>query len=53
MSQSTQVNRRIVLASRPHGAPSRDYFRNEQVPPPEPGAGQVQLRTVFLSLDPY
>ncbi|MDU5679163.1 MAG: hypothetical protein E6023_27845, partial [Pseudomonas aeruginosa] len=22
MSQSTQVNRRIVLASRPHGAPT-------------------------------
>ncbi|WP_239670479.1 hypothetical protein, partial [Pseudomonas aeruginosa] len=27
MSQSTQVNRRIVLASRPHGAPTRDNFR--------------------------
>ena len=53
MSQSTQVNRRIVLASRPHGAPTRDNFRIEQVPLPEPGAGQVLLRTVYLSLDPY
>ena len=53
MSQSTLVNRRIVLASRPHGAPTRDNFRIEQVPLPEPGAGQVLLRTVYLSLDPY
>ncbi len=53
MSQSTQVNRRIVLASRPHGAPTRDNFRIEQVPLPEPGAGRVLLRTVYLSLDPY
>ncbi|MEE3532916.1 hypothetical protein, partial [Pseudomonas aeruginosa] len=29
MSQPTQVNRRIVLASRPHGAPTRDNFRIE------------------------
>ncbi|HCU2016603.1 TPA: NADP-dependent oxidoreductase [Pseudomonas aeruginosa] len=53
MSQSTQVNRRIVLASRPHGAPTRDNFRIEQVPLPQPGAGQLLLRTVYLSLDPY
>ena len=37
----------------PHGAPTRDNFRIEQVPLPEPGAGQVLLRTVYLSLDPY
>ncbi|CAD5106192.1 NADP-dependent oxidoreductase [Zestomonas carbonaria] len=53
MSQSKQINRSIVLASRPHGAPTGANFRIEQGPVPEPGAGQVLLRTVYLSLDPY
>jgi NADPH-dependent curcumin reductase CurA len=53
MPQSTQVNRRIVLASRPHGAPTEANFRLEETPAPVPGAGQVLLRTVHLSLDPY
>ncbi|NWD67094.1 NADP-dependent oxidoreductase [Pseudomonas gingeri] len=53
MSQSKQVNRSVVLAARPHGAPSLANFRLEQGPVPQPGEGQVLLRTVFLSLDPY
>ncbi|WKE64784.1 NADP-dependent oxidoreductase [Gallaecimonas kandeliae] len=52
MSQST-TNSRIVLASRPQGEPTPDNFRLEQAPIPEPAQGQVLLRTVFLSLDPY
>jgi NADPH-dependent curcumin reductase CurA len=47
------VNRRIVLASRPHGRPSEDHFRLEEAPLPEPGPGQVLCRTLYLSLDPY
>ena len=46
-------NRRIVLASRPHGAPTPDNFRLETAPMPEPGEGQLVLKTLFLSLDPY
>ncbi|KWR80386.1 NADP-dependent oxidoreductase [Pseudomonas sp. PI1] len=53
MSQSKQFNRSIVLASRPHGAPVQANFRVEQSQLPEPGDGQVLLRTVYLSLDPY
>lgn len=53
MSQSTTQNRRWVLASRPHGAPSADNFRLEEQPVPTPKEGQVLLRTVWLSLDPY
>lgn len=53
MSQSNQINRSIVLASRPHGAPSEANFRLEYQPVPRPGAGQVLLRSVYLSLDPY
>src|SRR6266700_478392 len=49
----TRTNRRIVLASRPEGAPKASNFRLEQSPPPEPRDGQVLLRTLWLSLDPY
>jgi len=53
MPQSTDSNRRIVLAARPKGAPQPADFRLEQGPLPVPAAGEVMLRTVFLSLDPY
>ena len=44
---------RIVLASRPQGEPSTDNFRLEQHEVPAPAKGQVLLRVLFLSLDPY
>ncbi|KST56920.1 NADP-dependent oxidoreductase [Methylobacterium sp. GXS13] len=47
------VNRRIVLASRPHGEPKPENFRLEEGPVPEIGPGQILLRTRWLSLDPY
>lgn len=47
------INRRIVLASRPNGAPVPDDFRLEEAELPSPAAGEVLLRTVYLSLDPY
>lgn len=53
MPQSMTVNRRIVLAERPKGEPTEACFRMEQAEVPEPGEGQMLLRTVFLSLDPY
>ncbi len=46
-------NQRIVLASRPQGAPVAQNFRLEQVPLPPIGHGQVVLRNRWLSLDPY
>lgn len=46
-------NRRIVLASRPHGEPTQENFRLEEAEVPEPGPGQMLLRTIYLSLDPY
>ena len=50
MSQSAK---RVVLVSRPHGEPKISDFRIEDVPVPTPGEGQVLLRTIWLSLDPY
>src|SRR5579871_2077371 len=46
-------NKRIVLASRPVGEPKASDFRIENNPIPTPGDGQVLLRTIWLSLDPY
>ena len=53
MTQNSQINRRLVLASRPHGAPTAANFRLEQLPLAEPKDGEVLLRSVYLSLDPY
>ncbi len=53
MSKKREYNRRIVLAKRPHGTPTPENFRLENTPVPEPTEGQVLLRTVYLSLDPY
>ncbi|MEV0293707.1 NADP-dependent oxidoreductase [Nocardia sp. NPDC050710] len=44
---------RIVLASRPVGAPTPANFRIETVELPPPAEGEVVLRTLYLSLDPY
>ena len=46
-------NRRVVLAARPRGAPVAADFRVEDGPVPEPAEGEVLLRTLYLSLDPY
>ena len=51
--QNTQTNRRIVLNSRPDGAPKPENFRLDTSPLPASAEGEVLLRTVFLSLDPY
>lgn len=53
MPQTASVNRRLVLASRPSGAPTSEHFRMEMADVPQPGSGQVLLRTLYLSLDPY
>jgi len=47
------INRRIVLNSRPVGAPTAANFRLEAVAVPVPSTGQILLRTLWLSLDPY
>ncbi len=47
------VNRRIVLASRPEGMPTPANFRLEEAPVPEPRHGEVLVRALWLSLDPY
>ena len=53
MSESQTVNRKIVLNSRPVGAPTTENFRLEEGVAPVPADGEVLLRTLYLSLDPY
>ena len=53
MPQKQLVNRRIVLAARPRGLPTARDFRVEEAAVPTPRDGQVLLRTLYLSLDPY
>lgn len=50
---STVLNERIVLASRPYGAPTQENFRLEQSEIPDIQEGQILLKTIYLSLDPY
>jgi NADPH-dependent curcumin reductase CurA len=53
MPQNTTTNRRILLNARPHGAPTAADFRMANTPVPTPGDGELLLRTLYLSLDPY
>src|SRR5664279_943273 len=51
--RSNTVNHRIILHSRPVGAPTADNFHLDEDIIPVPSEGQVLLRTLYLSLDPY
>src|ERR1700692_4054125 len=53
MSSQINKNRRILLASRPSGEPSEGNFKLTDNEIPKPGSGQMLLRTIYLSLDPY
>ncbi|WBO85347.1 NADP-dependent oxidoreductase [Hymenobacter yonginensis] len=43
----------IVLASRPQGTPTAEQFRFETLELPPLAAGQVLLKTRYVSVDPY
>ncbi|GIF99250.1 NADP-dependent oxidoreductase [Catellatospora citrea] len=47
------VGREIHLASRPVGMPTPDNFRLVEVDVPEPAEGQVKVRNLVMSVDPY
>jgi NADPH-dependent curcumin reductase len=47
------TNRRILLARRPTGEPSEADFTLSEVELEDPQPGQMLLRTLWLSLDPY
>ncbi len=47
------INRRIVMASRPTAYPEPQHFRLEEVPVPKPDEGEALIEVEWLSLDPY
>ncbi|HTQ34426.1 MAG TPA: NADP-dependent oxidoreductase [Stellaceae bacterium] len=48
-----ETNRQVLLQRRPNGMPAPEDFAIVDAPLPEPGEGQVLLRGIYLSLDPY
>ncbi|PRY22274.1 hypothetical protein CLV78_107198 [Aliiruegeria haliotis] len=53
MTQTMTTNRQLVLAERPKGEPTKDTLKLTEASIPTAGNGQMLLRTVYLSLDPY
>ncbi len=46
-------NRQLVLARHPVGVPAPDDWKLVEAPVPEPGEGEILVRTIYLSVDPY
>jgi len=49
----TDGNRQWLLASRPEGTPTMENFELVETAVPEPAPGEVVVRTLYLSVDPY
>jgi N-terminal domain of oxidoreductase len=49
MPMAASVNRQILLKSRPEGAPGLGNFELAKTPVPEPGDGEVLMRTLYLA----
>jgi NADPH-dependent curcumin reductase CurA len=47
------VSKEVVLVARPQGEPRHGDFELRDAVDPEPGDGEVQVRNVFVSVDPY
>src|SRR6185437_6856151 len=47
------MSREVLLVARPQGAPRSSDFELRDTADREPGAGEVAVRNVFVSVDPY
>lgn len=45
--------REIRLKRRPEGLPTADDFETVDIEPPAPASGEVQVRNLYMSVDPY
>ena len=50
--RKVNTNRQWLLSKRPHGMVTRDNFEYAEAPIPQPGPGEVLVRTLYLSFDP-
>ncbi len=48
-----RTGREVRLASRPHGVPTEANFSVVEVSVPDPAPGEVLVRNLFVSVDPY
>lgn len=46
-------NEQIVLAKRPEGIPGDDVFRFEEIEVKAPAEGEVTVKSIYVSVDPY
>lgn len=53
MTNTETIRRSVVLKRRPTGEPTPAHFEIREDPIPDPGAGEVVTRTIYLSIDPY
>jgi NADPH-dependent curcumin reductase CurA len=53
MAVLVKTNRRVTLAQRPIGFPKDSDFALDEVEVAEPGPGEVLVRTLWVSVDPY
>jgi NADPH-dependent curcumin reductase CurA len=51
--EGSSTNRQVTLAARPNGEPTLGDFALVEAAIPEPAEGEVLVRTLWLSLDPY
>ena len=49
----SDLNRQVWLVSRPAAWPGEENFRLVEVPMPQPGEGQILVRVLYTSVDPY
>ena len=49
----SETNRKFLLAKRPEGTPDSDAFDLVEADVPDPEPGEVLVRTLYLSVDPY
>jgi len=49
----TETNTRVLLKSRPEALPTSDNFELDRRPVAELGDGEILVRNVYLSVDPY
>ena len=50
---SASVNKQICLASRPSGWVELDNFELKESAIPDPGEGEILVRNIYMSVDPY
>src|ERR1043166_85216 len=47
------TNKQVLRAERPRGAVAESHFKIVESAVPQPGAGELLVRNLYLSLDPY